>query len=100
MRIVELERELCAIEMEYCDLERYREELDYDKELKELNFQYDTVVEELVKLYKEELKNIKRQMDELCEFQNEWDKLDFDYEMSELDIREYLTLKKMKRLIG
>ena len=100
MRIVELERELCAIEMGYCDLERYREELDYDKELKELNFQYDSVVEELVKLYKEELKNIKRQMDELCEFQNEWDKLDFEYEMSELDIREYLTLKKMKRLIG
>ena len=100
MRIVELERELCAIEMEYCDLERYREELDYDKELKELNFQYDSVVEELVKLYKEELKNIKRQMDELYEFQNEWDKLDFDYEMSELDIREYLILKKMKRLIG
>lgn len=103
MRIVELERELCAIEMGYCELEAEREELgelDYDIELTELNFRYDSVVEELVKLYKEELENIERQMDELYEFQDEWDEFDFDCEMSDLDIREYELLKKIKLLIG
>ena len=103
MRIVELERELEAIEMEYCDLERYREELgelDYDIELTELNFQYDAVVEELVRLYKEELEDIERQMDELYEFKDEWDEFDFDCEMSDLNIREYKIIKKMKLLIG
>ena len=98
MRIVELERELCAIEMEYCDLERMLGELDYDIELTELNFRYDEVVEELVKLYKEELNDIERQMDELYEFQDEWDEFDFDCEMSDLDIREYKILKKLKML--
>ena len=103
MRIVELERELDLIGSEYAKLEAEREELgelDYDIELTELNFRYDSVVEELVKLYKEELENIERQMDELYEFQDEWDEFDFDCEMSDLDIREYELLKKIKLFIG
>lgn len=102
MRIVELERELEAIEIGYYELEENREELgelDYDIELTELNFRYDSVVEELVRLYKEELNNIERQMDELYEFQDEWDDLDFDIEMSDLDIRETQLLRKLKMLI-
>lgn len=101
-RIVELERELDLIGLEYDELEENREmlgELDYDIELTELNFSYDEVVEELVGLYKEELENIEHQMDELYEFQDEWDEFDFDCEMSDLDIREHELLKKMKLLI-
>ena len=103
MRIVELERELDMIGLEYDELEENREELgelDYDIELTELNFRYDEVVEELVKLYKEELANIERQMDELYEFQDEWDDFDFDCEMSDLDQREEALIKKIKLLIG
>ena len=103
MRIEELERELDLIGLEYDELEDNRDELgelDYDIELTELNFRYDSVVEELVRLYKEELANIERQMDELYEFQDEWDEFDFDCEMSDLDIRETQLLRKLKMLIG
>ena len=37
-------------------------------------------------------------MDELYEFQDEWDDLDFDIEMSDLDIRETQLLRKLKML--
>ena len=102
-RIVELERELDMLGLNYDELEDNREmlgELDYDIELTELGFQYDAVVEELVRLYKEELKDLERQMDELYEFQDEWDDLDFDIEMSDLDIRETRLLRKLKMLVG
>ena len=100
-RIVELEKELDLIGLGYDELEAEREilgELDYDIELTELNFRYDSVVEELVRLYKEELENIERQMDELYEFQDEWDEFDFDCEMTDLDIRETQLLRKLKML--
>lgn len=100
-RIVELEREFDMIGLGYAKLEANREELgelDYDIELTELNFRYDEVVEKLVRLYKEELNDIERQMDELYEFQDEWDELDFDIEMTDLDIRETRLLRKLKML--